>query len=37
MAVRWVKCLAPFQTLSLKDQVLECIIYECIEIYANNF
>ena len=21
MAVRWVKCLAPFQTLSLKDQV----------------
>ncbi|TRY77397.1 hypothetical protein TCAL_00146, partial [Tigriopus californicus] len=22
MAVRWVKCLAPFQTLSLKDQML---------------
>ena len=22
MAVRWVKCLAPFQTLSLRDQLL---------------
>ena len=32
MAVRWVKCLAPFQTLSLKDQVDLYFSSECKQI-----
>ena len=32
MAVRWVKCLAPFQTLSLKDQVDLYFLFECKQV-----